>query len=403
MKTRKPAVKWGAISLVRASCSQIHQNSGRFQRRFPKSGDFGYDSRQRSAVTLIELLVVIAIITLLVAMLFPALNAARESSRASACQNNLRQFGVGFSSHASTHGVLCSGAFDWRRDGAVTEVGWVADLVKRGTPPGSMLCRSNPAEICDTYNDLLNMDDTIDSCVDRLGSPPQTLPDGTLLSNPCRLMAAEAPGSPAVRQIVEEQIYAKRYNTNYTPSWFLVRSAVLLDTSGNLRSSTSGCGPSLLARGSTLGPLSQAMVDTGGAPACFVPLLGCGAPSGQLSQPIGLLPTGVPTVRQLTRGPVLKTTMEPPSFPPGTPRTGPNGWWAGWTNDTLQDYRQFGPVHRGACNVLFADGSVRALLDANKDGQLNNGFPASADTGFADDRIELPDGDVFSRWALRGR
>lgn len=360
-------------------------------------------ARPRAGVTLIELLVVIAIITLLMAILLPALNSARESSRRSACQNNLRQFGVGFSAHASTHAALCSGAMDWRRDGAVTEVGWVADLVKIGTPPGSMLCRSNPAQICDAFNDLLSMDAAVDTCVDRLGSPPQTKPDGTTEVNPCRLLAAEPPGSPTVRQIVEQQIYYKHYNTNYTPSWFLVRSAVHLDSSGNLKVDPPGCGPSLLALGSTRGPLRQANVDSSGVPASFVPLLGCGAPGGTLTQDIGPVRAGSPTVYQFTRGPVLKTTMEPPTFPAGTPYGGANGWWATWSNDTLQDYRLFGPVHRDACNVLFADGSVRALLDANKDGQLNNGFPAGADSGFADDRIELPEADFFSRWVLRRR
>ncbi|MCQ6463509.1 prepilin-type N-terminal cleavage/methylation domain-containing protein, partial [Vibrio parahaemolyticus] len=51
--------------------------------------------RRTEGFTLVELLVVIAIIALLVALVLPAISRARESARAAACQNNLRQFGIG--------------------------------------------------------------------------------------------------------------------------------------------------------------------------------------------------------------------------------------------------------------------------------------------------------------------
>ncbi|MGO8753449.1 MAG: DUF1559 domain-containing protein [Thermoguttaceae bacterium] len=396
----------------------------------------------RAAFTLVEMLVVVTIIAMLLGMLMPAVNSARESARQTTCQSNLHEFGAGFASNANRLKQFCSGTFDWQREGSVTDVGWVADLVNTGTAVGKMLCPSNPSQISDTYNDLLSAAAnytgtagcTGTGCtgtwynyawpqcvVDPRGSVPLQKPDGTYTINPCRFIlegSASTPGGTftamtgtTLSNYIQTNVLKKFFNTNYTASWYFVRSGVLLDANGNLVS-TGGCATTTYARACTAGPLSPSTLDSSPAQSSTVPLLACGGTAGTLSAAIGAIPGGSPTTLTFTPGPVMNLTVNPLTPGPGSTvssttfavGTAKATWWATWNNNTLQDFRGFAPVHRYQCNILFADGSVRGVTDLNKDGFLNNGFQSATGAPvppFADTVTEIDSSEVYSQWSLR--
>jgi len=385
---------------------------------------------RKHAFTLVEILVVIAIVAILAALLMNSLVRARESSRSASCKNNLRQIGLGLNQFAlkDSEGRYCTGAFDWLREGCVDEWGWVADLANVGQlTPGLALCPANALagseKVNDWYSNPMALTTLTTNGLNHVSGPDayrissgmcgKTSWKGISGTGTPGAFANTNPLTGERVSLVARYFLANGYNTNYSSSWFLTRSAprVSYFADGTMRTGGQAAQEGLQGRRETLGPLTESLLSVSDRSSSTIPLMADASP-GDLDEAIARTNFGYSpgdrfagsdsTSKSFIAAGLLlaESDAEGPAFYNSATRKigriGSNNsrldeqWACDLENNCLpptggsgnrmylQSTLAWFAAHTGSgnrsINLLFVDGSVREFVDRNGDGYLNPGF-----------------------------
>ena len=297
----------------------------------------------RRGFTLVELLVVIAIIGILIALLLPAVQAAREAARRMTCQNQLKQMGLAFSLHHDAHRHFPTGGWGWS---------WVGD-------PDRGFERSQPGGW--TYNILPFVEQKELHALGGSDSTTKKAALATLFTTPLALFNCPSRRAPV--------LYPKAvnpYNTNHVDACAKGDYAVCVGA-------TISAGPYPYSCSIFGGPPNESAGDD---------------PFYPWHTDLDTLLSGISHERSLIRANDIQDGMSntvmvgekyvnPDQYSTGLQPSDNGGLYTGYSNDhsrstgaaPMQDqpgysavgFCLFGSSHPTSCNFVFCDGSVHAI------------------------------------------
>jgi prepilin-type N-terminal cleavage/methylation domain-containing protein/prepilin-type processing-associated H-X9-DG protein len=347
-------------------------------------------STTRKGFTLVELMVVIAIIGLLVAILLPALSAARSTAQAAGSGSNLSGFGRGFMIFATEDkgSRLSTGAFDHLRDGDSRKTGWVADLLKlKSANPGKALDPSNPSQVNEKVADYAGATNT------GKGNPVRWNGKTTV-----QFGVTDGPADFTSATLAQKKkLWEDGLNSNYATTWHFSRGDVNAGSDGKINSdlkmnpvTTDGSKCPLDGDG----PLSEKKLTGGGVSRDRIALMGAarngdGSDALVTSAMFDAFNTFFGTDQKIvTTGQILVESFTDGMNCPFTDTT-----LGGSADEKIHEINDIVPIHNGRktavvdggttvnlstggyAQILFADGHVAKVTDEggfqnNPDGWL---------------------------------
>ena len=318
--------------------------------------------------TLVELLVVIAIIGILIALLLPAVQAAREAARRTQCTNQLKQLATGCMNHESTLKYYPSGGWGWD---------WVGDA-DRGygqNQPGGWMYNILPFIEENNKHDLPKDGDPNNMLTAQLEGARQMLLD------PITIIKCPTRANPLVGPTVKKVRFSNNSASNPQPVTFVVVGhSDYAANAGDISIGGGINGPANLAvvqaygdkwltnnKTGTFNPNNQDIYDASDPQKGFTGI------SFQRSE-VGIRHVLDGTSKTYLCG---EKYLDPNKFEDNAdPDTGNNETWCtGHNNDNFrttafpprqdlagyEDGNIFGSAHSSVWNVAFCDGHVEAM------------------------------------------